>query len=150
MPTPVLRASLAVMLILVAFAFSACVEARMHYTFEEDGSYRVEGSVALQQQDDQAELRLLKLREQLERAGLLTADLAEPGRLGFTFQGDSTDDTWVRQQAGGGPRLWTDQGLLSKKYVFCWLLDWDAYLGGGLLRASTRWRRRSSRRPTSR
>ncbi|MHB1343862.1 MAG: hypothetical protein ACYCX3_05840 [Thermoleophilia bacterium] len=121
---------LAVVLALLSLILSACAESRVHFTFEEDGSYRVEGTVVLTRPDERALLRLDELRERLELVGLTTDDLAEPGRLGFTFQGDSTHDVWARQQAGGGPRLWTDQGLLRKKFVFFWPLDWDVYVEG--------------------
>lgn len=124
------RVSVALVLALVTLALSACTEARVHYTFEEDGSYRVEGSVSLVQRDAPAVERLLALRAQLERAGLTTADLTVPGRLGFTFSDDSTPGEWARLQAGGGPRLRTEQGLLSKKFVLYWPFDWDVYLEG--------------------
>ncbi len=124
------RTSLAFVLVLLTLVLSACAEARVHYTFEEDGSYRVEGSVSLGQRDAPALERLLGLRGRLESAGLTTADLTEPGRLGFTFNGDSANDTWTQQQAGGGPRLRTEQGLLSKKFVLYWPFDWDVYLEG--------------------
>lgn len=118
------------MCVFLAPALSACAEARVHYTFEEDGSFRVEGSVTLTEGGVQAKERLLRVREQLDRVGLTTADLTEPGSVGFTFRGDSTHDLWAKQQAGGGPRLWTDQGLLRKKFVFFWPLDWKTYLEG--------------------
>lgn len=122
------RVMLVVLLGATAALPAACADVRVDYTFMEDGSYRVEGQVVVTEVTQYTDQRLARLRDRLTQAGLVVTPLADPGSRGLTFTGDSARGDWAELTVRGAPRLRDEQGMVSRKSTFTWLLDWSALL----------------------